>query len=181
MTILFWVGLNNAIHRYKQPFLHHSAVDKSLSITGCLYINSEHSPSTFNLPAHNVLMLCFLLHAAIFSAGNTSSISSFSLESVCRFITTFSPTAQGGLLGLKLLMPLLIVLMMIRLISNSLGLPHGILFMMITGLLDLVILRFFLTFKSTSDWHVVGAGINRFLLANILLVGASVLEFTMCL
>lgn len=84
-------------------------------------------------------------------------------------------------MGLKLLMPLLIVLMMIRLISNSLGLPHGILFMMITGLLDLVILRFFLTFKSTSDWHVVGAGINRFLLANILLVGASVLEFTMCL
>ena len=48
-----------------------------------------------------------LINAAFFGTGNIASVASFEMSSVYRFTTRFNPYLMGGLLVLKVLVPML--------------------------------------------------------------------------
>ncbi|KAI9732570.1 MAG: Glycosyl phosphatidyl inositol anchor synthesis [Cirrosporium novae-zelandiae] len=123
------------------------------------------------------LFFLFLLQSAFFSTGNIASISSFSLESVCRLIPVFNPLSQGALLILKLMIPFAVISANLGVLNRRLGVAPSALFMIVMAISDVMTLNFFYMVRDEGSWLDIGTSISHFCIASLLCVFVAGLEF----
>lgn len=123
------------------------------------------------------LFFFFLLQSAFFSTGNIASVSSFSLESVCRLIPVFNPFSQAALLILKLLIPFAIISANLGILNRRLEVAPSALFMVVMSISDVMTLNFFYMVRDEGSWLDIGTTISHFLIASFLCTFVAGLEF----
>ena len=126
--------------------------------------------------ARVALFFFVLLQSAFFSTGNIASISSFSLESVARLLPVFDPFSQGAMLILKLMIPFALVSANLGVLNKRLGVAPSALFMVVTGVSDVLTLHFFWVVKDEGSWLEIGSTISHFVVASLLCVFVAALE-----
>jgi phosphatidylinositol glycan class N len=122
------------------------------------------------------LFFLVLLQSAFFSTGNIASISSFSLESVCRLIPLFDPFSQGALLILKLMIPFALISANLGVLNKKLRIAPSALFMLVMAISDVLTLYFFWVVKDEGSWLEIGSTISHFVIASLLCVFVAALE-----
>ncbi|OAA35308.1 GPI ethanolamine phosphate transferase 1 [Metarhizium rileyi] len=173
ITLLTWVRLEHS----SQIFAHSptSKPQKTNGTTTTAHEASQFRPLTLS-DARVALFFFVLLQSAFFSTGNIASISSFSLESVCRLIPVFNPFSQGALLILKLMIPFALLSANLGILNKRLGVAPSALFMVAMGMSDLLTLYFFWVVKDEGSWLEIGSTITHFVIANLLCVFVAGLE-----
>lgn len=197
-TLLFWVRLEHAIHLYTTSTEHSNGAlsrpaSKSTPITTATQTNADLIPPSPQPNRHNLvvprttrtlttsdlrtsLLFLFLLNSAFFSTGNIASVSSFSLESVYRLIPIFDPFSQGALLVLKLMIPFALISAALGILNRRLGLKSSALTMVVMGVGDYLVTRFFWMVKDEGSWLDIGTTISHFIIGSVLSVFVAGLE-----
>lgn len=122
------------------------------------------------------LIFLFLLQSAFFSTGNIASVSSFSLDAVYRLIPIFDPFSQGALLILKILIPFALISAALGILNRRLGLKSSALTMVVMGVGDYMVTRFFWMVKDEGSWLDIGTTISHFVIGSLLSVFVAGLE-----
>lgn len=112
----------------------------------------------------------FFVNLAFFGTGNMASISSFTLESVYRFITVFSPFPMAALLILKLLFPFVLLSAVFGVLSHRSGAPSFSLVLLVLATTDIMTLNFFFLVRDHGSWLEIGTSISHFVIASSLIV-----------
>ncbi|KAM4064755.1 phosphatidylinositolglycan class N (PIG-N) domain-containing protein [Hirsutella rhossiliensis] len=174
LTLLVWVRLEYAVEIYTRK--------------RCLRVNAsapepptpERGRTTFRSlrlsDARVALFFMVLLQSAFFSTGNVASVSSFSLDSVCRLIPIFDPFSQGALLILKLMIPFALISANLGVLNKKLGVAPSALFMVVMAASDILTLYFFWVVKDEGSWLEIGSTISHFAIASLLCVFVAGLE-----
>ncbi|KAA8645129.1 GPI ethanolamine phosphate transferase 1 [Aspergillus tanneri] len=139
------------------------------------FLPPSSTPTSFRCP-HRPLLPLPLSHSAFFSTGNIASISSFSLDAVLRLIPVFEPFSQSALLILKILAPFVPVSANLGILTRSLRLRPGALFVLVVAASDYLTLRFFWRVRDEGSWLEIGESITVFVLASLLCGFVAVLE-----
>lgn len=116
------------------------------------------------------LFFLFFINLAFFGTGNIASVSSFSLEAVYRFSTSFIPALMGSLLILKLLIPFVILSGIFGVLTKSLNLPPFSLFMVVLATTDIMTLNFFFFVVDEGSWLEIGASISHFVISSAFII-----------
>lgn len=174
ITLLTWVRMEH----YGQKFLDEPA--KNGDANGTTKSQSTSPTSRFRplklSDARVALFFFVLLQSAFFSTGNIASVSSFSLESVCRLVPVFDPLSQGALLILKLMIPFALISANLGILNKRLGVAPSALFMVVMALSDVLTLYFFWVVKDEGSWLEIGSTISHFAIASLLCVFVAALE-----
>lgn len=136
------------------------------------------SPATRSLQMRDVrttLMFMFFVNVAFFGTGNVASLSSFSLESVYRFVTIFNPFLMTMLLITKVLIPFFIISTVYGMLAQILDLPAFSLFLLVVSITDVQTINFFYFVTDFGSWLEIGTSISHFCIAELFIV------FTICL
>lgn len=136
------------------------------------------SPATRSLQMRDVrttLMFMFFVNVAFFGTGNVASLSSFSLESVYRFVTIFNPFLMAMLLITKVLIPFFIISTVYGMLAQILDLPAFSLFLLVVSITDVQTINFFYFVTDFGSWLEIGTSISHFCIAELFIV------FTICL
>ena len=123
------------------------------------------------------LWFFFFLQSAFFSQGNIASVSSFSMESVCRLLPVFSPFAQGALLMFKIMVPFAVISAILGILNRRLRVPPSALFMLVMAVSDVLTLNFFWSVRDEGSWLDIGTSISNFSIASLLCAFVAGLEF----
>ncbi|KAI9347798.1 Phosphatidylinositolglycan class N-domain-containing protein [Zopfochytrium polystomum] len=115
------------------------------------------------------VFLC-LINVGFFGTGNIASVSSFSLESVYRFTTTFQPFVMAALLIFKLWVPLFFLSAVFGVITRSLELPSFSLLLVVLSTTDVMTLNFFFLVRDSGSWLEIGTTISHFIIASAFIV-----------
>lgn len=126
--------------------------------------------------ARVALFFFVLFQSAFFSTGNIASISSFSLESVCRLLPVFDPFAQGGMLIFKIMIPFVFVSASLGILNKLLGVAPSALFMFAVGMSDILTLHFFWVVRDEGSWLEIGSTISHFVVASLVCVFVVLME-----
>jgi phosphatidylinositol glycan class N len=113
------------------------------------------------------LIFLFLIHAAFFGTGNIGSVASFSISSVYRLITVFSPYIMACLLVFKLVTPFFILSACLGLISQALNVPPFSIFLIVMSIVDVITLNFFFLVRDEGSWLEIGLGISHFIICGV--------------
>jgi GPI ethanolamine phosphate transferase 1 len=173
ITLLTWVRLEH----YSQIFTDPPTTKlqgANGSITAATSV-PQFRPLTLS-DARVAFFFFVLLQSAFFSTGNIASISSFSLESVCRLLPVFNPFSQGALLIFKLMIPFTLVSANLGILNKRLGVAPSALFMVAMGMSDVLTLHFFWVVKDEGSWLEIGSTICHFVVASLLCVFVAGLE-----
>ncbi|KAK6211330.1 GPI ethanolamine phosphate transferase 1 [Colletotrichum tabaci] len=117
--------------------------------------------------ARVALFFFVLFQSAFFSTGNIASISTFSLESVCRLLPVFDPFAQGAMLIFKIMIPFVFVSASLGVLNKLLGVAPSALFMFAVGMSDILTLHFFWVVRDEGSWLEIGSTICHFVVASL--------------
>ncbi|KAG6017731.1 Glycosyl phosphatidyl inositol anchor synthesis [Claviceps lovelessii] len=173
VTLLVWVHLEYAVEQFIRETGH-------LDVGTSLQTQDSSSPFQFRTlrlsDARIALFFLVLLQSAFFSTGNIASISSFSLESVCRLIPLFDPFSQGALLILKIMIPFALISANLGVLNKKLGVAPSALFMLVMAITDILTLYFFWIVKDEGSWLEIGSTISHFAIASLLCVFVAALE-----
>lgn len=112
----------------------------------------------------------FFVNLAFFGTGNMASVSSFTLESVYRFITVFSPFSMAALLILKLLLPFGLLSAAFGLLALKSGTSTVSLILLVLATTDIMTLNFFHLVKDHGSWLEIGTSISHFVIASSLII-----------
>lgn len=172
-TLLVWVRLEYAAEIFSRKHQKENG-----SVATPEKSNPASSPyRTLRLSdARVALFFMVLLQSAFFSTGNVASVSSFSLESVCRLLPVFDPFSQGALLILKLMMPFVLISANLGVLNKRLGVAPSALFMVVMAISDILTLYFFWVVKDEGSWLEIGSTITHFAIASMLCVFVAGLE-----
>ncbi|KKY37512.1 putative gpi ethanolamine phosphate transferase 1 [Diaporthe ampelina] len=180
VTLLAWVRLEYEVYTNSTPKVEVAVESKS----------DDESTETKQVPdrlpnphrplsladARVALFFFVFLQSAFFSTGNVASVSSFSLESVCRLIPIFDPFSQGILLILKLMIPFALVSANLGILNKRIGVAPSALFMVVMAISDILTLYFFWVVKDEGSWLEIGSTISHFVIASLLSVFVAALE-----
>ena len=140
--------------------------------------DSQHGYRALKLSDARIsLFFFFFLQSAFFSTGNIASISSFSLESVCRLLPVFDPFSQGALLMLKIMIPFAVISANLGILNRRLGVAPSALFMVVMAVSDVLTLSFFWMVRDEGSWLDIGTSISHFSIASLLCAFVAMLEF----
>jgi phosphatidylinositol glycan class N len=93
----------------------------------------------------------FLAYLSFFGTGNTGSLSSFDPSSTYRFAVVFNPFLMGGLLGLKLILPVLLAGRVFARVSSE---EDSLFSLMI--MCDVIAFSFFFLVRDQGSWREIG-------------------------
>ena len=173
ITLLVWVRLEYAVEVY----FHRDGASNGPLVAQDKSIKSLARYRPLRLSdARVALFFMVLLQSAFFSTGNVASVSSFSLESVCRLLPVFDPFSQGALLILKLMIPFLLISANLGVLNKRLGVAPSALFMVVMAASDILTLYFFWVVKDEGSWLEIGSTISHFAIASLLCVFVAALE-----
>lgn len=113
------------------------------------------------------LIFLFFIKVGFFGTGNVASLSSFSLQSVYRLTTIFSPFLMGGLLLLKILIPFFIVSSVFYILNKSIRLSPFSLFLLVLSISDIMTLNFFYLVRDDGSWLEIGTTISHFVISSL--------------
>jgi phosphatidylinositol glycan class N len=169
ITLLAWIRLEYSINKFtRQSAPANGTVTGEKKLTGF---------RPLRLPdARVALFFMVLLQSSFFSTGNIASISSFSLESVCRLIPIFDPFSQGALLVHKIMIPFALLSAHLGVLNKQLGVAPSAIFMVILAVSDILTLYFFWVVKDEGSWLEIGSTITHFAIASFLCVFVALLE-----
>ena len=105
-----------------------------------------------------------LINAAFFSTGNIASVASFEISSVYRFTTRFNPFLMGGLLMLKVLIPMITVAVAFLALLKLQRVSSFQVYLIFIALSDLMAARFFFQVTTEGSWQDIGMSISRYAL-----------------
>ncbi|KAK4193829.1 GPI ethanolamine phosphate transferase [Podospora australis] len=190
--LVSWVRLEHAIYRFSPPpqaittTTNGEAAPTAASNGSTTAAHADNLEDKIHLPApfrpltlHDARVALFffvLLQSAFFSTGNVASVSSFSLESVCRLIPIFDPFSQGAMLILKLMIPFALISANLGILNKRLGVAPSALFMLTMGISDILTLYFFWVVKDEGSWLEIGSTISHFVIASLLSIFVAALE-----
>ncbi|PWY66844.1 GPI-anchor [Aspergillus sclerotioniger CBS 115572] len=179
MTLATWVRLEHAIYVYTAATGDGAAIPKKTGTEATAVVEGQaYRYRTLGVSdARVALFFFFLLQSAFFSTGNIASISSFSLESVCRLIPIFSPFSQGALLILKILIPFALISANLGILNRRLEVAPSALFMVVMSISDIMTLNFFYMVRDEGSWLDIGTTISHFCIASFLCTFVAGLEF----
>ncbi|GJC94727.1 GPI ethanolamine phosphate transferase 1 [Colletotrichum higginsianum] len=126
--------------------------------------------------ARVALFFFVLFQSAFFSTGNIASISTFSLESVCRLLPVFDPFAQGAMLIFKIMIPFVFVSASLGILNKLLSVAPSALFMFAVGMSDILTLHFFWVVRDEGSWLEIGSTICHFVVASLVCVFVVLME-----
>ncbi|PGH06802.1 GPI ethanolamine phosphate transferase 1 [Helicocarpus griseus UAMH5409] len=189
--LLTWVELEHSIYVYTSSpppsaITSSSPANEAMNkLTQQIHLQPDTQKLTTKPPyrilttsdARIALFFFFLLQSAFFSTGNIASISSFSLESVCRLIPVFNPFSQTALLILKILIPFAIISAILGILNRRLGVAPSALFMIVMSISDIMTLNFFYMVRDEGSWLDIGTTISHFCIASGLCTFVAGLEF----
>lgn len=173
-TLVTWVRLEHDVYVYNKP--RTGPPQGSNGSAAEVHKSTETFRPLTLQDARIALFFFVLLQAAFFSTGNVASISSFSLESVCRLLPIFDPFSQGALLVLKLMIPFALVSANLGILNKRLGVAPSALFMVVMAISDILTLYFFWVVKDEGSWLEIGSTITHFAIASLLSVFVAALE-----
>ncbi|ORZ37061.1 Phosphatidylinositolglycan class N-domain-containing protein [Catenaria anguillulae PL171] len=120
-----------------------------------------------------------LIHLGFFGTGNIASLASFTLASVYRLITVFSPFTMGALLIFKVILPFAVASAAFRVVAASSPLakrakkvgndPFAV-FLLVVSTCDVLTLHFFWNVRDEGSWLEIGTSISQFGIASGFLV-----------
>lgn len=177
-ALICWVRLEHAVFVFSsrktssKPATNGSA-SKAATVTQSP--QPSFRPLTLD-DARVALFFLVLLKSAFFSTGNVASISSFSLESVCRLIPVFDPFSQSGMLIFKIMIPFALVSANLGVINKRLGVAPSALFMLVMAVSDVLTLYFFWVVRDEGSWLEIGSTISHFVIASLFCVFVAALE-----
>ncbi|PYI12028.1 GPI-anchor [Aspergillus sclerotiicarbonarius CBS 121057] len=179
MTLATWVRLEHAIYVYTAATRNDAAVSKKTGTEATAVVEGQaYRYRTLGVSdARVALFFFFLLQSGFFSTGNIASVSSFSLESVCRLIPIFSPFSQGALLILKILIPFALISANLGILNRRLEVAPSALFMVVMSISDIMTLNFFYMVRDEGSWLDIGTTISHFCIASFLCTFVAGLEF----
>ncbi|QUC16716.1 uncharacterized protein UV8b_00957 [Ustilaginoidea virens] len=173
VTLLIWVRLEYVVEIFGRRSEQKSEANQ-------MQKQAQHGLAQYRAlklsDARVALFFLVLLQSAFFSTGNIASISSFSLESVCRLLPIFDPFSQGALLILKLMIPFALISANLGVLNKRLGVAPSALFMVVMGISDVLTLYFFWVVKDEGSWLEIGSTITHFVIASLLCVFVAALE-----
>ncbi|KAI1170475.1 GPI ethanolamine phosphate transferase 1 [Nemania sp. FL0916] len=175
LTLVTWVRLEHHGYVFLQPAPAKTESQKSTAEAAIEAVVSQFRPLSLS-DARIALFFFVLLQSAFFSTGNVASISSFSLESVCRLIPIFDPFSQGALLILKIMIPFVLISASLGVLNKRIGVAPSALFMLAMSLSDILTLYFFWVVKDEGSWLEIGSTISHFAIASLLCVFVAALE-----
>ncbi|KAK5633125.1 hypothetical protein RRF57_008839 [Xylaria bambusicola] len=175
LTLVTWVRLEHHGYVFLQSTEAVEKTPKSITEAVVDKVTSQFRPLSLS-DARVALFFFVLLQAAFFSTGNVASVSSFSLESVCRLFPIFDPFSQGALLTLKLMIPFVLISANLGVLNKRIGVAPSALFMLAMALSDILTLYFFWVVKDEGSWLEIGSTITHFIIASMLCVFVAALE-----
>ncbi|KAI8339508.1 Phosphatidylinositolglycan class N-domain-containing protein [Chlamydoabsidia padenii] len=155
-TILIWLELERGLHQ-------------TSSSSSVRFLQSS--------DIRVVLFFLFFINVGFFGTGNVASMSSFTLESVYRFVTVFNPFLMGTLLILKVLIPFFVISSVLGVLTTSLGLPSFSLFLCVVAITDIQTINFFYFVSDYGSWLEIGTSISHFCIAELFIIFTIILFF----
>ncbi|XP_050082926.1 GPI ethanolamine phosphate transferase 1 [Anopheles aquasalis] len=105
-----------------------------------------------------------LLLTSFFGTGNLATVSSFDPNWVRCFVASFSPFTMMALIILKLLIPVVLVVCILRAIVIVTSVPKNKLFTLTLILCDVMCLNFFFLVRNEGSWLDIGTSISHFVI-----------------
>lgn len=124
-----------------------------------------------------VLLFLFFINVGFFGTGNVASMSSFTLESVYRFVTMFNPFLMGALLITKVLIPFFVISSVLGVLTTSLDLSSFSLFLCVVAITDVQTINFFYFVSDYGSWLEIGTSISHFCIAELFIIFTIILFF----
>jgi phosphatidylinositol glycan class N len=118
-----------------------------------------------------------LIQIAFFSTGNIASVSAFTLDSVYRLLPVFNPFAMAMLLVYKLLVPFIVLSANLGALNQRLNIKRSAIFSMALVFCDAATLVFFWQVKDEGSWLEIGSSISCFVIAGLLTLFVTSLEY----
>ncbi|KAI1752496.1 GPI ethanolamine phosphate transferase 1 [Xylaria castorea] len=175
LTLVTWVRIEHHGYVFSQSFPKKGEDQNSTAGAAIEAVTSQFRPLSLS-DARVALFFFVLLQSAFFSTGNIASVSSFSLESVCRLFPIFDPFSQGALLILKVMIPFVLISANLGVLNKRIGVAPSALFMLAMSLSDILTLYFFWVVKDEGSWLEIGSTITHFIIASLLCVFVAALE-----
>jgi GPI ethanolamine phosphate transferase 1 len=175
LTLLTWVRLEHHSYAFLRTAAKEPPKPSSFTVSAVDAVVSHFRPLSLS-DARVALFFFVLLQSAFFSTGNIASVSSFSLESVCRLLPIFDPFSQAALLILKIMIPFALISANLGVLNKRLGVAPSALFMVVMALSDILTLYFFWVVKDEGSWLEIGSTITHFVIANMMCVFVAALE-----
>ncbi|KAI8099624.1 Phosphatidylinositolglycan class N-domain-containing protein [Halteromyces radiatus] len=151
MTVLTWLELERRLYQGKgQPGMQQRSLQSN--------------------DIRTVLLFLFFINVGFFGTGNVASMSSFTLESVYRFVTVFSPFLMGALLITKVLIPFFVISSVFGVLTTSLDLPPFSLFLCVVAITDIQTINFFYFVSDYGSWLEIGTSISHFCIAELFII-----------
>ncbi|CAO3599670.1 unnamed protein product [Absidia cylindrospora] len=138
-----------------------------------LYQGSSKPSSVRSLKSSDIraiLLFLFFINVGFFGTGNVASMSSFTLESVYRFVTMFNPFLMGALLITKVLIPFFVISAVFGVLTTSLDLPPFSLFLGVVAITDVQTINFFYFVSDYGSWLEIGTSISHFCIAELFII-----------
>ncbi|GMH32997.1 hypothetical protein BSKO_00831 [Bryopsis sp. KO-2023] len=106
--------------------------------------------------------LRFLIFANLgfFGQGNIASVASFDIASVYRLTHIFNPFVMGGILFIKILIPLMLVASVYTAILKRKGVSFFGVHALVVLLCDVMSIRFFFLVKGVGSWQEIGTSLG---------------------
>ena len=114
--------------------------------------------------ARHAVVFLTLINAAFFGTGNIASVASFEISSVYRFTTKFNPFLMGGLLVLKVLIPMTTVAVAFLALLKLQAVRTFQLYLIFIALSDAMAITFWFQVTTTGSWQDIGMSISRYAL-----------------
>ncbi|KAI0014281.1 GPI ethanolamine phosphate transferase 1 [Xylariaceae sp. FL0662B] len=175
LTLVTWVRMEHHSYVFLQSAKKAQGETNGSAKATAEVVVSKFRPLALS-DARVALFFFVLLQSAFFSTGNIASISSFSLESVCRLFPIFDPFSQGALLILKIMIPFAVISANLGILNKRIGVAPSALFMVTMALSDILTLHFFWVVKDEGSWLEIGSTISHFAIASLLCVFVAALE-----
>ncbi|KAI0187360.1 Phosphatidylinositolglycan class N-domain-containing protein [Xylaria flabelliformis] len=175
LTLVTWVRIEHHGYVFSQSSQKKGQNPASTTGAAIEAVTSQFRPLSLS-DARVALFFFVLLQSAFFSTGNVASVSSFSLESVCRLLPIFDPFSQGALLVLKIMIPFVLISANLGVLNKRIGVAPSALFMLAMSLSDILTLYFFWVVKDEGSWLEIGSTITHFIIASFLCVFVAALE-----
>ncbi|XP_062707725.1 GPI ethanolamine phosphate transferase 1-like [Aedes albopictus] len=111
-----------------------------------------------------LLTFVFYILVSFFGTGNMATVSSFDPNWVRLLVSTFSPFLMTSLIVLKLLIPILVSVCILKSLHIITKVKAQTLFLLIFIICDLMCLHFFYLIKNKGSWLEIGSSISHFVI-----------------